>query len=112
MAFQRTAPIRELWRLFDLLRISGCAFYLCGNAVAWSARKQELLALSLTEVEWNAAGATAAEVILLKGGQVDVVLLFGNKRDINLTKGFEDRKLRKHIEIKYTQSNEISGAHH
>jgi hypothetical protein len=49
----------------DRKAISGYAFLLDGGAVSWSSKKQEIIALSMTEAEYVATTQATKEAIWL-----------------------------------------------
>lgn len=72
-------------------------------------KKQNSVALSSTEAECIAGASAAQELVFVKGVATDmysedvesVLLLIDNQGTIELTKGFENSKRSKHIDIKY-----------
>ena len=87
--------------------ISGHAMLIDGGAVSWSSKKQELVILSTTKVEYVAATNAAKEVIWLQRliGEIFCLLshptlLFSDSQTaIALTKDGSYRARTKHIDI-------------
>ena len=51
----------------DRHSILGYAFYFCRGAISWSSKKQHIIALSSTEVEYIAQTHAAKEALWLRG---------------------------------------------
>jgi len=91
----------------DRHAISGYAFLIHGGAVSWSAKRQEIVALSTTEAEYVAITHAAKEAIWLRSliSQIfdislDTTTLFlDNKSAIELTKDHQYHARTKHIDI-------------
>ena len=93
----------------DRHAISGYAFMIHGGAVLWSAKRQEIVILSMTEAEYVMITHAAKEAIWLRSfiSQVyditlDPTTLFSdNKSAIELTKDHQYHARTKHIDIHF-----------
>ena len=93
----------------DRHAISGYAFLIHGGAVSWSAKRQEIVALSTTEAEYVAITHTAKEAIWLHALihqifdiNIPATTLFSdNKSTIELTKDHQYHARTKHIDIHF-----------
>jgi hypothetical protein len=93
----------------DRHAISGYAFLIHGGAVSWSAKRQEIVALSTTEAEYVAITHAAKEAIWLRSFisqifdiSLDSTTLFSdNKSAIKLTKDHQYHACTKHIDIRF-----------
>ena len=93
----------------DRHAISGYAFLIDGGAVSWSAKRQDIVALSTTEAEYVAATHAAKEALWLRSfiGEVfgpierPMTLLSDNQSAIALTKDNQFHARSKHIDIRY-----------
>ncbi|KAF5378500.1 hypothetical protein D9615_007118 [Tricholomella constricta] len=93
----------------DRHAISGYAFIIYGGAVSWSAKRQDIIALSTTEAEYVAATHAAKEALWLRSliSQVfdttlDATTLFSdNQSAIALTKDHQYHARSKHIDVRF-----------
>jgi len=93
----------------DRHAISGYAFLINGGTVSWSAKRQEIIALSTTEAEYVAITHAAKEALWLRslifqifGIELTPTTLFSdNKSAIKLTKDHMYHACMKHIDIQY-----------
>ena len=93
----------------DRHAISGYAFLIHGGAVSWSAKRQEIIALSTTEAEYVAITHAAKEAIWLRSLilqlfelKLDPTTLFSdNQSAIELTKDHQYHARSKHIDIRF-----------
>ena len=93
----------------DRHAISGYAFLIHGGAVSWSAKRQEIIALSTTEAEYVAITHAAKEALWLRALlsqlfdlDLDSTTLFSdNKSAIELTKDHQYHARTKHIDIRF-----------
>ena len=93
----------------DRHAISGYAFLIHGGAVSWSAKRQEIIALSTTEAEYVAITHAAKEalwlrVLLSQLFELDLnttTLFSDNKSAIELTKDHQYHARTKHIDIRF-----------
>jgi hypothetical protein len=95
----------------DRHAISGYAFLIDGGAVSWSAKQQDIVALSTTEAKYVAATHTAKEALWLQsfigelfGPKINskpMTLLSDNQSAIALTKDSQFHAHSKHIDIRY-----------
>jgi hypothetical protein len=95
----------------DRHAISGYAFLIDRGAVSWSAKRQDIVALSTTEAEYVAATHVAKETLWLRsfigelfGPQANLkpmTLLSNNQSAIALTKDSQFHARSKHIDIRY-----------
>ena len=91
----------------DRHAISGYAFLIHGGAVSWSAKRQEIIALSTTEAEYVAITHAAKEALWLRSLilqlfelKLDSTTLFSdNQSAIELTKDHQYHARLKHIDI-------------
>lgn len=90
-------------------RKSTSGYVVCfnGGPVAWSSRKQPIVAMSTTEAEYIAAADCCKELVYLKmlleelGHESEVELKVDNQSSIRLMKSDIINKRSKHIDIKY-----------
>ncbi|KAL7150257.1 hypothetical protein ABFS83_05G099600 [Erythranthe nasuta] len=91
-------------------------FTLCGSCISWKSQLQNIVALSTTEAEYNAATEAVKESLWLKGLLSEIGFLKGkvvvfsdSQSGIQLCKNpvFHDRT--KHIEIKYHFIRKVVG---
>ena len=93
----------------DRHAISGYAFLIHGGAISWSAKRQDIIALSTTEAEYVAITHTAKEAIWLRllifqlfQLKLEPTTLFSdNKSAIELTKDHQYHPRTKHIDIQF-----------
>ena len=93
----------------DRHAISGYAFLIHGGAVSWSAKRQEIIALSTTEAEYVAITHAAKEALWLRSlifqlFELDLeptTLFSDNKSAIELTKDHQFHPRTKHIDIRF-----------
>jgi len=93
----------------DRKSVSGYAAAYSGGLLSWNSRKQTLIALSSTELEYIAASEAVREALFLKNLfsefrvniNVPVPVFEDNQSDINLVKNFDNNKRIKHVEIKF-----------
>ena len=93
----------------DRHAISGYAFLIHGGAVSWSAKWQEIIALSTTEAEYVAITHAAKEALWLRSlifqlFELDLeptTLFSDNKSAIELTKDHQFHPRTKHIDIRF-----------
>ena len=93
----------------DRRAISGYAFMVNGGAVSWSAKRQELISLSMTESEYVAITHAAKEALWLctlisqlVGVILPLTTLFSdNQSAIALTKEHQYHAHMKHIDIRF-----------
>jgi hypothetical protein len=89
--------------------ISGYAFLIGVSAVTWSSRKQELVALSMTEAEYIAGTHAAKELVWLRNFSGEIryaakgpsILHIDNRSAIALAWDNKFHAHTKHIDIKY-----------
>jgi hypothetical protein len=89
--------------------ISGYAFLIDGGAVSWSSKKQSIIALSTTEVEYVAATHAAKEALWLRTfisqtfGSISgpITLHSDNQSAITLMKDHQYHARTKHIDIRF-----------
>ena len=89
--------------------ISGYTFLLNGGAVSWSAKRQEIIALSTTEAEYVAATHAAKEALWLRSFisqifdvEISPLTLFSdNQSAIALTQDHQYHARTKHIDIRF-----------
>ena len=93
----------------DRHTISGYAFLIHGGAVSWSAKRQEIIALSTTEAEYIAITHAVKEALwlrllifqLFKLDLEPTTLFSDNKSAIELTKDHQFHPQTKHIDIRF-----------
>ncbi|XP_048229099.1 secreted RxLR effector protein 161-like [Ricinus communis] len=93
----------------DSKSTSGYVFLMGGGAVAWSSRKQPIVTLSTTEVEYVAAATCACQAIWMRRileeishAQVgEIVMLCDNTSTIKLSKNPVMHGRSKHIRVRY-----------
>ena len=93
----------------DRKAISGYAFLVNGGAVSWSAKRQEIISLSMTESEYVAAVHAAKEALWLRslissllGIDIPTMTLFSDKQSaIALTKEHQYHAWTKHIDVRF-----------
>ena len=93
----------------DRKAISGYAFMINGEAVSWSAKRQQIISLSTTESEYIAATYAAKEALWLRqlilqlfGINLDATTLFSdNQSAIALTKEHQYHARTKHIDVRF-----------
>lgn len=92
----------------DRRSVSGGTIFYRGNPVSWFSRKQRCVALSSTEAEYISAALTASEVISVLGIVSEVekcsvqgTLFIDNQGAIQLSKGCDNNKRTRHIDVKY-----------
>lgn len=93
----------------DRRSTSGYVFLLSGAAVCWSSRKQDVVTLSSTEAEYEAATSCACHCVWLKGIMEQIVLdqcecleiFCDNTSSIKLSKNPVMHRWTKHIDVRY-----------
>jgi predicted acetyltransferase len=93
----------------DRHAISGYAFIIHGGAVAWSAKRQNIISLSTTESEYVAVTHAAKEALWLRSlikqlfdDELSATTLFSdNQSAIALTKDHQYHARTKHIDVRY-----------
>lgn len=93
----------------DRHAISGYVFQIDGSTVSWSAKRQDIIALSTTEAEYVATTHAAKEAIWLRSllselfGTIDkpTTLYSDNQSSIALTKDDQFHARTKHIDIRF-----------
>ena len=93
----------------DRHAISGYAFLIHGGTISWSAKRQDIIALSTTEAEYVAITHAAKEAIWLRllifqlfQLKLEPTTLFSdNKSAIELTKDHQYHPHTKHIDIRF-----------
>eukprot|EP00253_Pinus_taeda_P013377 PITA_13377 len=87
---------------------SGYVFTLAGGAISWMSKPQNIVALSTTEAEYNAASHACKEAVWLKGLlgefrrlQDNIMLLCDSQSVIHLAKNPAYHSKSKHTQIKY-----------
>ena len=93
----------------DRHAISGYAFLIHGGAVSWSAKRQEIIALSTTEAGYVAITHAAKEALWLRAllfqlfeiNLKSTMLFSDNKSAIELTKDHQYHARTKHIDIRF-----------
>ena len=93
----------------DRHAISGYAFLIYGGAISWSAKRQEIIALSTTEAEYVAITHATKEALWLRSLilqlfelKLDSITLFSdNQSTIELTKDHQYHARLKHIDIRF-----------
>ncbi|KAF5383863.1 hypothetical protein D9615_003633 [Tricholomella constricta] len=93
----------------DRHAISGYAFILYGGAISWSAKRQEIIALSTTEAEYVAATHAAKEALWLRSLVTEIfdttleatTLFSDNQSAIALTKDHQYHARSKHIDVRF-----------
>ena len=91
-----------------ILTYSGTCHFLGHSLVSWFSKKQNLVALSTTEVEYITTCSCCAQAVWMKqtlrdyGINLDQIpILCGNTSAINLSKNLIQHSRTKHIEIKH-----------
>ena len=93
----------------DRHAISGYAFLIYGGAISWSAKRQEIIALSTTEAKYVAITHATKEALWLRSLilqlfelKLDSITLFSdNQSTIELTKDHQYHARLKHIDIRF-----------
>jgi hypothetical protein len=93
----------------DRHAVSGYAFLIDGGAVAWSSKRQEIIALSTTEAEYVAITHASKEALWLRSFLKEVfaplpgptTLFSDNQSAITLTKVHRFHARTKHIDVRF-----------
>jgi hypothetical protein len=94
----------------DRKAVLGYAFMIDGGVVLWSTKKQDIISLSTTEVEYMAATHAAKEALWLRtfisqvfGGNIDkpMTLYSDNQLAIALAKDHQYHARTKHIDVHF-----------
>ena len=92
----------------DRKSTSGTCQFLGLNLVSWYSKKQNLVALSIAEAEYVAAGSCCAQILWIKQQLKDfgiklskTPILCDNTSAINLSKNPVQHSRSKHIEIRH-----------
>ena len=87
---------------------SGYVFQICGGAVSWRSKRQEIVALSSTEAEYIALSFAAQELMWLRSYLKDLgyeqqsnLLYVDNQGAITLSKNPENHSRTKHNDVRY-----------
>jgi hypothetical protein len=92
----------------DRKNTSGGCHLLGTSLVSWTSKKQNSVALSTAEVEYDAAGACCAQILYMKQTLLDygvvlekVPLLCDNKSMVKLANNLVQHSRTKHIDIRH-----------